>query len=417
MLTTMRNVWPLFLAVALLMAGNGLQGSLLGLRAKIEGFDIGQTGIVMSSYYGGFLLSSIVTIRLIRQVGHIRVFAAFASLASTTVLLHAVLPLPSVWLFLRFVTGFSLAGLYVVAESWLNHASTNTTRGSVLSIYMVIIYGCMAAGQLILIISDPASIMPFIVVSILVSIALVPVSLHKTHAPEIEMPKTVPLAKLYAISPLGFTTCLAAGMAQGAFLSLGAVYASDVGMSTVQIGILMSVALIAVVPVQLPLGWLSDRFDRRWVITGVSALVAFTAAVAAGIGGSSFSTMLVLFALYGGFSSPLYSLALAHTNDYLEADEMLGASSKLVFVNGMGSVAGPLVVSLMMMLGGNIAFFGIAALIHLVLASFAIWRMTRREAVSEEDRGEYVHVAIRATSVATVSAVEEAEESAQTEDG
>ncbi len=406
----MRNVWPLFLAVALLMVGNGLQGSLLGLRASIEGFDIGVTGIVMSSYYGGFLVSSYVTIGLIRQVGHIRVFAAFASLASTTVLLHALFPYPWIWLFLRFVTGFAIAGLYVVAESWLNQASTNQTRGRILSLYMIIMYGCMALGQIILIFSDPAGLTPFIVISILVSLALVPVSLNPTQGPEIELPKTVSLKQLFKCSQLGFIACLATGVAQGAFLSLGAVYASRIGFSTVEIGLLMSAALITVVPIQLPLGWISDRIDRRWVIAFVGVIVGVTGLVAASTGHGGFPVMLALFAVYGGFSAPLYSLAIAHTNDFLEADEILGASSKLVFVNGLGSVLGPAIISLAMFFGGDMAFFVFPGIVHLLLAIFALWRMTQRQGVSEEDRGEYIHVAVRATSVAAVSALENAEE-------
>lgn len=410
MSSVMRGVWPLLLAIALLMVGNGLQGSLLGLRASYEGFDVGATGIVMSSYYGGFLLSSFVTIRLIQQVGHIRVFAAFASLASTTVLMHALLPMPWVWLFLRFITGFALAGLYVVAESWLNQASNNETRGKILSAYMVIIYGCMALGQIILTFSDPTSFTPFIIVSILVSLALVPVSLNRTAGPTIDWPKKVSIKQLFHSSPLGFMASLATGVAQGAFLSLGAVYAARIGLTTAEIGVLMSVALIAVVPVQIPLGWISDRVDRRWVIASIGVIVGITAFVAAFVGHGDFPILLLLFAIYGGFSAPLYSLAIAHTNDFLEHDEMLGASSKLVFLNGVGSIIGPAFISLAMSFGGDVAFFVFPGFVHILLAVYALWRMTRRKSVSEDNRGDYVHVAVRATPVATISAVEDTED-------
>lgn len=410
MIEVLKGVWPLFVAIGFLMTGNGLQGTLLGLRANLEGFDAATIGLVMSAYYCGFLSSSFLTPVLIGRVGHIRVFAAFASIASTTVLLHAVFPYALMWLGLRFVTGFALAGLYVVAESWLNHASTTETRGRTFSIYMIVMYACMALGQGILVFSQPESFLPFIIVSILVSMALVPVSLNDSPAPKIEKPKAISLLEIYRASPLGTFGCFAVGVAQSAFLGMGAVYAARVGLTTIQIGIVMAVGLLGVVPVQFPIGWISDRLDRRLVITCVAFLVGAIAVVATFAGQNNFVLMIIIFGLYGAFSAPLYSLAIAHTNDYLDYDQMLGGSSKLVFVNGVGAVAGPILVGLLMTNLGAYAFFAYAAFIHIALGGFALWRMTRRATVAAEDRADFVHVAVRATPVATATAIEESDE-------
>ncbi len=410
MITILKGVWPLFLAIGFLMTGNGLQGTLLGLRATFEGFDEATIGLIMASYSSGFLLSSVLTPKLIGNVGHIRVFAAFASVASTTVLLHAVFPVAWFWMLLRFCTGVAIAGLYVVAESWLNDASTNETRGKTISFYMVVTYACMALGQSILLFVRPESFLPFIIISILVSIALVPISLNDTPTPRISVPRSISLAKLYNNSPLGFVTCLAAGMSQGALFGMGAVFCAKIGLSVVQTGMVMAAALISVVPFQFLIGWISDRFDRRWVIVGSALLVAALTISATAFGNTGFLQMIVIFGLFGAFSLPIYSLAIAHTNDFLEVDEMLGASSKLVFVSGCGMVVGPILVGILMTYVSVNSFFAYTAVIHITLAVFAIWRMSVRSTVSVEERGDFVHVAVRATQVAAVTAVEEAEE-------
>jgi MFS family permease len=410
MITILKGVWPLFLAIGFLMTGNGLQGTLLGLRATFEGFDEATIGLIMSSYSSGFLLSSVLTPKLIGNVGHIRVFAAFASVASTTVLLHAVFPVAWFWMLLRFCTGVAIAGLYVVAESWLNDASTNETRGKTISFYMVVTYACMALGQSILLFVRPESFLPFIIISIFVSMALVPISLSDSPTPRILVPRAISLAKLYNNSPLGFVTCLAAGMSQGALFGMGAVFCAKIGLSVVQTGMVMAAALISVVPFQFLVGWISDRFDRRWVIIGSALLVAVLTTYATVVGDTGFLQIIVIFGMFGAFSLPIYSLAIAHTNDFLETDEMLGASSKLVFVSGCGMVIGPILVGILMTYISVNSFFAYPAFIHIALAVFAIWRMSVRSTVSVEERGDFVHVAVRATQVAAVTAIEEAED-------
>jgi MFS family permease len=408
MFLILRGVWTLFFALALIMVGNGLQGSLLGLRGGIEGFTTPEIGLVMSAYYGGFLLSSFVMPRLISDVGHVRVSAGFASVATSAVLLHALFPNPLAWLFLRFLTGVALAGLYVVAESWLNSAASNENRGRLLAAYMTTTFACLAAGQYLLAFFDPASFEPFMIIAILISLAVVPISLTLTSAPHIERLQRVGLRELYAISPLGFGACLMVGVSQGALLGMGAVYGAAIGLSTEQIALMMSLPFLAVVVTQYPIGFISDRVDRRWVILVLNLIVAACALLAILPGPENLPVLLVLFTAYGGLAAPIYSLAIAHANDNLPRGKMLGASARLVFAFGMGSVFGPLLAGVAMSALGPGAFFVLGAAAHLSISGFAAYRMTRRPPVPPEERGEFVTVTLRATPVAAAAAIEEA---------
>lgn len=413
MLTAFRSVWALLFGIALLMLGNGLQGSLLGLRANLEGFGTGVTGLVMSAYYLGILLGAAATPKLVLSVGHIRVFAAMASIASTAVLLHAVFLSPSIWFVIRLVTGFCFSGLYVVSESWLNQAATNETRGKLLSIYMIISYASLGVGQLLLNLSDPGGFPLFILISVMVSLALVPISLTRTFAPQIEAPESISLKKLYGLSPMGFMGCFGSGLAQGAFFGMGAVYGSLSGFSIAQISLLLSLPLLGLVLLQYPTGALSDRFDRRIILCIGSFASAMAALVCIYVADSSFWALCVGFAIFGGFSMPIYSLSLAHTNDSLTSEQMLEASSKLVFVFGMGSVFGPLTAGVAMDVFGPSALFTYLAVVFSFTGSFAVYRMTQRVTAPLEERGDFVLVAPRASPVATLAAVEYADDDTQ----
>jgi len=412
MLAAIQSVWALLFGFSLLMLGNGLQGSLLGLRASLEGFGTGVTGFVMSAYFVGLLFGAALTPKLVLRVGHIRVFAALASMASAFILLHAVFLSAPVWFGIRLVTGFCFSGLYVVSESWLNQASTNETRGKLLSIYMIISYASFGFGKLLLNVADPSGFPLFILISVLVSLALVPISLTRTFAPQIETPQAISLKQLYNLSPMGFIGCLFSGLAQGAFFGMGAVYGKISGFSVGQLSLLLSLPMLGLVIFQLPIGALSDRFDRR-VILGVAAFASAVLAIVCIIAFDySFLAIGLSFTVFGGFSMPIYSLSLAHTNDSLNSDQMLEASSKLVFVFGLGSVFGPLTAGLAMDVFGPHAFFVYLAIVYVFIGIFAVYRMTQREVVPLEERGEFVLVAPRASRVATVAAVEYADEDA-----
>ena len=389
MFAAIRSAWALLLGLAILMLGNGLQGTLLGVRASLEGFSTQTTGYVMTGYYVGFLLGSFVGPKLVKNVGHIRVFAALASILSAAMLLHAVFVEPVTWFAIRVVNGFAVAGLYIVVESWLNDAATNRTRGQLLSVYMVIVLGGMAAGQFLLNVASPAGFELFILISVLVSVSLVPIALSVTRAPKFEAPVHVGWRTMYQTSPLGLVGCLIVGIAQGALIGMGAVYAREIGMSVADVSLFMATALAGGVVLQWPVGHLSDIFDRRVIITVVTMLAALAALVGALVGEHSTPILLVSVFLFGGLSFPVYSLCIAHSNDHLQPDQMVAASGTLVLVAGIGASVGPAFAAALMSLAGPAGFFWCLSAVHAAIGVFALYRMTRRAALPGDEQMAY----------------------------
>jgi MFS family permease len=402
--------WALFLGLAFIMLGNGLQGSLLGVRATIEGFPTTVTGLVMSAYFAGFLAGSTMVPRLVRRVGHIRVFAALASLASIAVLFHAIFVNPVGWGAMRLVTGFCYAGLYyaglyIVAESWLNDRATNETRGRLLSFYMVIMLAGMGGGQFLLNLADPASFELFVLISVLTSLALIPILLTAAPAPEFHTPSAVSLRQLYLISPLGVVGTFGTVMAQGGLISMGAVFAAEVGLTISEISIFMAAMLFGGMLFQWPIGRISDRFDRRRVMTVVTFLAAICAFAATVVVGPFADTVPVwvlcsLIGVLGGMNMPMYSLALAHTNDHLEPSQMVAASGSLVLVGGIGAAFGPITLAGLMTATGPVGFFWGLGLIHAAIGFFALYRMSRRASMPLDEQGSFVAVPPRTSPVA-----------------
>jgi len=401
MYAAVKNSWPLLLGIGLLMLGNGLQGSLVGIRASLEGFPTAVTGFIMSGYYAGFLFGSIVTPKILSNVGHVRVFAALASLASSAALLYVVFIDPIAWGMMRLVIGFSYAGLYIVCESWLNDVSTNDTRGQMLSIYMIIMMGGMALGQLFLNVADPAGFTLFVVISVLVSLALIPLALTANPAPDFQEITRLSIRNLFKISPLGVVGMLAQGTIAGAFYGMAAVYGDIIGLSVTQISVFISIVIVGGVILQWPIGKLSDRFDRRQVIL-VTTLLSAAAAILAMIAAEDGQLIVFLLGagLFGGFSVPLYSLCIAHTNDYLEPKDMVAASSGLMMMNGIGAVFGPIIVGQLMSSIGTYIFFGLIAAGHIGIGIFAIFRMLAAPPTPLEDQGDFVAMPMRSGAMA-----------------
>jgi MFS family permease len=391
------SAWALLVGIALLMLGTGLQGSLLGLRASLEGFSTTTVGVVMSSYYLGYLLGSTQAPRLVATVGHIRVFAAFASVASSAVLLHAIAIEPVSWIAFRVVSGFCLAGLFVVAESWLNDAADNETRGSLLSVYMVVVSGGMAAGQLLLNLADPVGFELFILTSVLVSLALVPAALSVRAAPRFLQPTHVSLREVFHAAPLGVVGVVLAGTASGAIFGMGVVYAQLVGLSLGQTSAFMLVAILGGALLQWPIGLVSDRTDRRRVISASAGLAAVAALV--GATGPEGTALLAVIGALGGFSFPLYALLNAHTNDWITPEQMVGAGSRLVLASGLGAIAGPFVASAAMSMVGAAGFFWYLAAVHTVVAVYAAYRLTRRRPLPADEQSHFASIPARGSSV------------------
>ena len=377
----------------MLMLGNGLQNSLLGIRAGQEAFSTEATGLIMACYYVGLLAGAVVTPKVVGNVGHVRTFAALASTASTAALVHAVFVDPWAWGAMRMVTGFCYAGLYVVAESWLNDRATNETRGTLLSVYMVVLLGGLAASQFLLNLADRNSFVLFVLASVLVSMALVPISVSVQPAPDFAAPEPLGLRALYRTSPLGTVGALGTGMANAALFSMSAVYAGTIGLTVSQIAVFVSANILGGMAFQWPIGRLSDKLDRRRVLTVVT-FAASLAALAASM--ASQGEPLALYAmmfLLGGMSFPMYSLCIAHTNDYLTPKQMVAASGSLMLVGAAGAIFGPIAVSLLMRNMGSDGFFVCIAAVHVAIGLFALYRIARRAPLPLDEQGASVPVA------------------------
>ncbi len=406
MVQTVRASWPLFLGLALLMLGNGLQGTLLGLRADIEGFPTAVTGLVMSIFYAGYLIGAVRAPVLIARVGHIRVFAAFSALASAAVLLHAVFLQPVLWGVMRLISGFSFATLFIVAESWLNGQTRNADRAKVLGFYMFVVFGGMGAGQLLLGLADPGSFVLFTAVSVLVSVAVVPMLLTSGPAPAIPPVQRIDLPGLYRTSPLGIVGTFAAGLTGGAVFGMGAVFASQLGLTIGGVAVFMFALMMAAMLGQFPVGYLADRFDRRLVI-----IVAAFSAGAAGLGAVAADGLgtLALLVVTVFVAFPLYSVSVAHTNDHLDTGGMVAAAGGLMMVNGCGAALGPFAVGLAMTGLGPVGFALFVGAVYVALGLFGFYRTFRRAAVPLDEQGPTLPVP-RASPVGTALAQEAAVE-------
>ncbi len=389
MLALVATVWTLLLGAALIMIGNGLLGTLLGVRALIEHFPTSVTGLVMSGYYVGFLAGSLLAPRAVQRVGHVRVYAALASLVAAAALIHAIFVDPTIWGLMRMVTGFAYAGLYIVGESWLNDRSSNENRGHLLSIYMVIQFAGVAVGQLLLNVADPASFQLFSVVAILLALAVPTMLLTASRAPSFEAPAKLGLVRLFHISPLGVLGCLGVGVAHSAFFGMGAVYAKSTGLSVPQVSIFMAVAIVGGVVAQWPVGRLSDKLDRRIIIVATTFIAAGAALAAAVLPGISAGTVLALVCLFGAATLPLYSLVVAHTNDFLKPEEMVAASGSLMLMFGAGAVIGPAIAGFVMSAIGPVGFFYYLAAAQALIGVIALYRMARRGRPGAATRGPY----------------------------
>ncbi len=389
----------LFLGIFLLMAGNGLQGSLIGVRSEAEGFDVATAGVIMACYFAGFLVGSRWAESLISQVGHIRVFAGLASTASTAVLVHALFITPVTWGAMRFVTGMCMAGLYVVAESWLNDLATNETRGRLLSIYMVVTMGGMTIGQFLLDAADPDGFELFILSSVLVSASLVPVALSASSSPPLAVPEPMSLRELYQIVPTGIFVSFWNGAAVGVLIGMGAVYAVAVDVPDSRIPVFLAAPLIGSVLLQWPIGYVSDRVSRRAVMFWV-ALAASGACVSLAAAPEGSWTAIALMLVLGAASFPIYSLTIAFTADWLPQAKLTAGSASLVRINGVGALFGPLVAAVVMASTSAQAFFWVMAGADLIIVAYLGYRMVVKDALPVERQRRFVAFPARASAVA-----------------
>ena len=390
----LKNSWALFTGMGFLMMAYGFQGSLLGVRAVAEEFSLMATGFMMSGYFVGYFIGAKIIPNIVASVGHIRVFAAFASIASLIVLMHSIFVNPYIWFILRVLTGISMVSIYTVTESWLNDRATNKNRGSILSIYMVILYGAMGIGMFLLNFSDPIKFEPFILISVLTSAALVPILLTKKKPPTFKKVKGMSLKDVYAASPFGMVSSFFYGTIQSALFTLLAVYAASMNFTIFQISVVTFLLAISGAVSQWPIGKISDIFDRRKVIiysTFGAAFFALCAILASrqmylpgelATNKTWFYLSLILFSFC---SLPMFSLILAHTNDFIPKEQFVAAGASLQFTFGMGAMSGPFLCSIFMNIVGLNGFFVFIIFFHILIGLFGLYRNTIRKVIENPD--------------------------------
>lgn len=372
-------VAALLLSVVALLLGNGLLGTLLIVRAGQEGFSGGAISAMMSFYFAGFTIGALVLPRIIVSVGHVRTFAGFAAIASMTALLHVVFVEPIAWMPLRLITGLAYAGMILATESWLNAHALQSTRGQLLSIFGVVSMGSWAIGQAFLNLAPAADVTLFLVVSMLISAAVVPITLLPSHPPAEVKQEPVAFRDIVFVSPLAAAGVFLAGLAIGGFWGMGPNFAQRIGLDVGGISAFMAAVVGGTLVLQWPLGWLSDRVPRDRVIAGAALASAVGAIGVASAAEAPLPLLLAAGALFGGFGIPIYSLSLAVANDDLPAGRLLGTARGLLLLNGVGTAAGPLVGAAAMNIIGPGGLFLYAAVLLTTLAVLAI---TRRQPMS-----------------------------------
>ena len=387
----LKNSLALFSGYGVLMIAHGFQGNLLGVRSVIEEFNFIATGAMMSGYFVGYFIGANTIPTMVSKVGHIRVFAAFASMASLSILIHAVFVNPIVWTLGRFLTGYSIVAIFIVMESWLNDRATNRTRGQLLSIYMFLTFTSLAVGPLLLNFSSPDKYEPFILVSLLLSLALVPILLTKRKAPKFKKLGYLKIKDLYKISPLGSISMLCNGFIHSALFTLLAVYAALMNFTIFEISLLIFLIVFAGGLFQLPIGYFSDRTDRRIIIifcTFFSSVFAALLIIASGMSlenmylATSVGVDKIMFftyaVLYGGMALPIFSLTLAYVNDYIPKEKFVAAGAGMQLIFGVGAMIGPIFCSILMTKFGTNGFFVHLLSFHLIIGFFGMYRITKR---------------------------------------
>jgi len=395
----LKNAWALLLGMLFLMIGNGLHGTLLGIRGSLEGFSPTTMSYVMSGYFLGFLGGSKLAPKMIRRVGHVRTFAALGSLGSAIFLLFPVFPDPILWTVMRVLIGFCFSGLYVVAESWLNDAASNETRGQALSAYVIVQMIGIVSAQVLLNFADIGGYILFISMSVLVSLSFLPILLSISPAPIFHTAKAMSLRDLYQVTPLGTVGIFLLGAILATLYGMMPVYGTAKGLNVTQISMLVGLMYLGALILQYPIGWISDRMDRRRLVIYLGVIGSSGTVV----GFPFLNDIYVLYALSffaGGLASPLYSLVIAYTNDYLEPGDMAAASGALIFLNGLGAILAPIVAGLLMARFGPDSFFFLPAVIFAFIAGYALYRTTRRVSTPLTEISHYAPVLPQASQIA-----------------
>lgn len=387
------TIFVLLGGLGILLAGVGLLGTLLGVRATIASFGNLETGFIMSGYYAGYIIGTLLAPRLIRNVGHVRCFSAFAAVAAASSLGFGLLVDPLFWLTLRILTGICVVGLYMVVESWLNEQSSGPSRGRIFSVYMMSTLVALGIGQFLLLVGDNTELTLFALSAILISLGVVPIAITRVTEPRIELLLPAKLSELIHISPLGMIGALSAGIVNGAFWGMAPVFGQRLHLGDDGIAFLMSATILGGVMLQWPIGHLSDRLDRRSVLILTSFATAAAAVLITYIVVLGYPGLILTSFLYGGLMFALYSISVAHTNDHLMPGQVLAATQGLLLVFGIGALCGPVLGGIAMASLGPPGLPAMSAITTVALALFGVFRVTRKAAPAIDEQAEFVPLA------------------------
>ena len=373
---------PLLAAMALLMIGSGLLGTVLGIRASLEGFPTTVIGLVMSCYYVGFLVGCVMAPRFLTHLGHVRLFVLLALLGAIAAAAYPLLAVPAAWSVIRGVTGLATAGLFVVAESWLSASGEPAVRGRLLAVYLLVVNAGYGLGQVLLGAGATSGPTLFWIAAVLLGAAALPLVTIRLTSPARVRHGHLAVREVFEKAPLGLATSLVTGIGVGAILGIGAAYATQVGMPVPRVGLFVGAAMAGGIVLQWPIGYASDRFNRRHVIIGAS-IAAGTCSLAAMATAPLSTWPLVAMFGFTAFSFPLYSLAISHVNDALTPEKVVPASAVLLGVYGLGTLLGPIGTSLAMAQMGPAGFWFVAGVSHLALGAYGLYRLVKRRLLPE----------------------------------
>lgn len=386
MFATYRPIFSLLRGTAFLLAASGLHGLLLPLRGQLEGFSTTALGLMGTAWAAGFVAGCFFAPRLVRRAGHVRAFSAFAATGAIIALMTGLIIEQTIWIVLRAFTGFTMAGAFMVIESWLNERATNENRGTVFGLYMMVTYASIMAGQMMVAAGDIGTDALFMVTGIFFCCSLIPTAVSNQAMPKPLQDVSLDLKKLYRNSPVAFAGCLLVGVANGAWGTLGAVYGARIGISTAEIALMMSLVVVSGALLQMPMGRLSDVTDRRYVLAAAALGAALIGVLIFVVAPRSGPLIIAMAAAYGALAYTLYSIAVAHANDHASAEEFGKISSGLLMLYGFGTMIGPLLGAALMDWLAPESLFLATALAHSLLAGYAMLRVSRRAPVPPEAR-------------------------------
>ncbi|CAN5151356.1 MFS transporter [soil metagenome] len=371
-------VASLLLGSAFLLIAGALHGLLMTVRGTIDGFTTTELGLLGTGWASGFVAGCILMPNIVRRAGHVRAYGALASVSAITILVNLLIISPFAWIGLRAVSGFCFAGAAMIVESWLNERASRENRGTIFSVYQMVNFAASTAGQLLLVMQPPTDFFYFVLGAIFYCLATLPTALSTAATPQPLKKTRFDLRRLYELSPVSAVGCILIGLVNGAFGTLGPVYAQQIGLSVPQVATMTAGALLGGSLIQFPLGWLSDRTDRRRVLIGVgigAALIGLTIALLRPRDPHLISGLIVL---YGAMAFPMYALTVAHANDFARSDEFVRIASGLLLLYGSGTVVGPIIAAIAMETVAPEGLFAFTATIHLLVVAYTVFRITRR---------------------------------------